>query len=73
MDQWGDPLKPVPKWQNRAGYALFTACMGYLFYVIVMSKYRKKQEEDKQEELEKARRKKVAAIQMYNESKSQAS
>ena len=64
MDQWGDPLKPVPKWQNRLGYSLFFGCMGYLVYVLGYSKYKSSIEEQEQEELRRSRNRKAAALAM---------
>ena len=64
MDQWGDPLKPVPKLQNRLGYALFAGCMGYLVYIIGYSRYKKANEEREKEELRVERNRKAAALAM---------
>ena len=64
MDQWGDPLKPVPKWQNYLGYGLFASCMGYMVYIVAYGKYKKANEEKEKEELRISRNRKAAAIAM---------
>uniref|UniRef100_A0A7S4MRM5 Uncharacterized protein n=1 Tax=Vannella robusta TaxID=1487602 RepID=A0A7S4MRM5_9EUKA len=64
MDQWGDPLKPVPKWQNYAGYALFTSCMLYLAYTIGYSRYKKSIETKEAEKQRIDRLKKTRALEM---------
>jgi hypothetical protein len=64
MDQWGDPLKKVPEWQNYLGYALFTSCMGYFVYRVGSSKYEDSKKERVEQETRLARARKAAALEM---------